>query len=165
MFEQLKRFFGDIAGNSDPREFEDGDYRLAAAALLVHVADVDGITTPAERQRLRNILSDRFALDEEATGRLLEAATRSDEEAVDLYRFTSVLKRRLDDEGRRKIIEMMWEIAYADGSLHELEDNILWRVAELLGVSTNDRVSLKLRVAKRMQPTDQVDTPGEIAES
>ena len=67
----------------------------------------------------------------------------ADLESVDLYAFTSVLKRRLDAEGRRKVIEMMWQVVFADGQADEFEDNIIWRVAELLGVSNRERVLLK----------------------
>jgi uncharacterized tellurite resistance protein B-like protein len=72
---------------------------------------------------------------------------QSDREAVDFYHFTSVLKHTLDDDGRRKIVEMLWDIAFADGLVDEVEENTIWRIAELLGVSTRDRVLLRQRVA------------------
>ena len=65
---------------------------------------------------------------------MLAAGERADNEAIDLYAFTSVLKRHLDAEARKAFIGLMWEIVYADGELHELEDNTVWRVAELIGV-------------------------------
>jgi len=71
---------------------------------------------------------------------------RSDREAVDFYYFTSVLKRTLDDDGRQKIVGMLWDIAFANGPVDEFEENTIWRIAELLGVSTRDRV-LRQRVA------------------
>ena len=64
-------------------------------------------------------------------------------DAVDLYHFTSVIMRQVDDAGRLKIVEMMWEIAYADGEVTEFEDNVVWRAADLLGVSSRDRIELK----------------------
>ncbi|MGH6675061.1 MAG: TerB family tellurite resistance protein, partial [Xanthobacteraceae bacterium] len=81
------------------------------------------------------------------TARLIQSAETSDQEAVDFYRFTSVLCRNLDQTGRQRIIEMMWEIALADGTVHEIEANIVARIAELLGVSPHDRVRLRQRVA------------------
>ena len=72
---------------------------------------------------------------------------QSDREAVDFYYFTSVLKRALDDDGCRKIVEMLWDIAFADGLVDEFEENTIWRIAELLGVSARDRVLLRQRVA------------------
>ena len=71
-------------------------------------------------------------------------------EAIDLYQFTSVLKRALDDAERVTMIESLWEMVFADGVVHEMEDNVVWRVAELLGVDTRDRMLLKQRVWKRI---------------
>jgi len=148
MFDALKNFVAELAG-ADPTEksFAEDDYRLAAAALLVHVAASDGETDDAERRRLKTVIEERFGLDDAATQRLIENAEQSDRDAVDFYQFTSILKRSLDEDGRLKIVEMMWDIAYADGAIHEFEENTVWRVAELLGVSTRDRVLLRQRVA------------------
>ncbi len=70
-------------------------------------------------------------------------ATVADRESVDLYRFTSQLLRSLDEDGRRRIVKMMWQMVYADGNLNEFEDNIVWRASDLLGISTRDRVELR----------------------
>jgi uncharacterized tellurite resistance protein B-like protein len=66
-----------------------------------------------------------------------------------MYHFTRQLKRALDEDGRRKIVEMMWQIVYADGRANEFEENVIWRAADLLGISGRDRVELKLQVAAR----------------
>ena len=148
MFDTLKRFLADVTGSPEPRAFADDDYRLAAAALLIHVARADGLIDAAERRHITAAVEARFGLDADAAARLLAAAEESDREAVDFFHFTSLLKRSLDDEGRHKIVEMMWDVAYADGTVHEFEDNIVSRVAELLGVSPRDRVVLKHKVAQ-----------------
>jgi uncharacterized tellurite resistance protein B-like protein len=70
-------------------------------------------------------------------------------EAVDLYHFTSVIMRSVDEQGRLRIVEMMWELVYADGQVSEFEDNVVWRAADLLGISARDRIELKHRVAER----------------
>lgn len=92
----------------------------------------------------------RFGLSRSEADELIDEARQRDLEAVDLYGFTSVLKRALDEEGRQRVIELMWEIVYADGGVHELEDNIVWRVAELLGVSARDRIRLRKRIESRL---------------
>jgi uncharacterized tellurite resistance protein B-like protein len=147
MFETLKTFIAEVTGPAPEREFVDGDYRLATAALLVHAANADGLIAPAERNRIRTIIETQFGLDAAATSRLIAQAEQSDKEAVDFFHFTNVLKRSLDDGARHKIIEMMWEIVFADGVVTEFEENIVWRVAELLGVSTRDRVLLRQKAA------------------
>jgi uncharacterized tellurite resistance protein B-like protein len=144
MFDALKAFIDDLLDGAErARPFEASDYRLAAAALLIHLASVDGAFDARECARLRDIVETRFGLGPAAARALIAHAAESEREAVDLFRFTSVLNRKLDDEGRRQIVSMLWEMAYADGAVHEFEENVVWRVAELLGVSTRERVSLR----------------------
>ncbi len=150
MFEALCNFIADVSSAPDggSADFAADDTRLATAALLVHVANVDGRIGPAESTRLRAIIEQRFGLDKAATARLIAKAEESDREAVDFFHFTNVLKRSLDDEGRHKIITMMWEVVFADGNISEFEENVVWRIAELLGVSNRDRISLRQQVAE-----------------
>lgn len=160
MFDALKSFIAEATGGmAADRAFSEDDYRLAAVALLIHVANVDGETDLAERRKLTAIIEERFGLDAKATAELIEQAERSDRDAVDFFHFTSVLKRALDDDARLKIVEMMWDIAFADGSVHELEENTIWRVAELLAVSTRDRVLLRQQVAARSTPEVEFQGP------
>ncbi len=148
MFDALKHFVEEMTGtDASARSFGEEDYRLAAVALLVHVANVDGRVDLSERRKLQAIIEERFGLDAVAAAKLTAAAEQSDREAVDFYHFTSVLKRTLDEGGRLKIVELLWDIAFADGTVHELEENTIWRIAELLGVSTRDRVLLRQKVA------------------
>jgi uncharacterized tellurite resistance protein B-like protein len=147
MFAAFKSFVSDIVdGDKHPSQFADDDYRLAAAALLVHAAAIDGEMLPSERNKLHSVIKQRFALDDAKTDELIDKATAVEHESVDLYHFTHLLNRVLDEEGRAKIIEMMWEIVYADGKRDELEDNLLWRAADLLGVSPQERIALRRRI-------------------
>ena len=66
---------------------------------------------------------------------LIEAATLVEGEAVDLYHFTSVIMRVVDEPGRIRLVEMMWELVFADGKVSEFEENVVWRAADLLGLS------------------------------
>ncbi|MCL8381335.1 MULTISPECIES: tellurite resistance TerB family protein [Xanthobacter] len=157
MFRTLSDFISDITGgHREAAAFDETDYRLAAAALLVHVMSIDGAVTPEERAVLKTILAGRFALDEVETEQLVELAIAKDAEAVDLYAFTSVLNRALDEEGRLRIVEMMFEVAYADGGLSEFEDNLVWRAAELLNVGSRDRIRIRREVREE---TEGGDTP------
>jgi len=64
---------------------------------------------------------------------------------VDLYSFTSVLNRHLDQKAKIELISIMWELVFADGDAHELEDNVVWRVAELIGVEREERIAMRRR--------------------
>lgn len=145
MLTSLKRFFDELRGVEPKGEFAPGDYRIAAVALLVSMAHADGHVAPQEQRRLRRLIERRFELDSGAARRLLERAERSEREAVDLFQFTSVLKRELDEDGRLAVVELLWDMAYADGKADEVEESIVWRIAELLGVPGRDRMELKKR--------------------
>ncbi len=161
MLDRLRKFIHAVSGLGDESatSFAEDDHRLAAAALLVHVVNADGTTAAVELTRLRSVIETEFGLDARATAELLEKAEESDREAVDFFRFTSVLKRTLDDEARRNIVEMMFDVAFADGVLDEIEESSIWRVAELLGVSTRERVLLRQRVAREASAGDLGDGP------
>jgi uncharacterized tellurite resistance protein B-like protein len=115
----------------------------------VHAAAIDGDVSPSERDKLHSVVKRRFDLDDAAADELIDKATTAEHEAVDLYHFTSLLNRALDEPGRARVIEMMWEIVYADGRRGELEDNLLWRAADLLGVSPRERIELRRRVGNQ----------------
>ncbi|PVB61164.1 TerB family tellurite resistance protein [Labrenzia sp. 011] len=158
MLDALKSFVRELTfGDSGEKTFAEDDKRLAAAALLFHLIDIDGVIEESESAKLREILQQRYELTDKETTELIDIARQRDEEAVDLYGFTSILKRTTDEAERLAIVEMMWEIVYADGQVHEFEDNTIWRVAELLGVSTRDRMTLRHKVAKTAPEAGEVE--------
>jgi uncharacterized tellurite resistance protein B-like protein len=156
MFDSFRKFLSDVAdGGKHPAHFDHNDYRLAAAALLVHTAGIDGNVSDLERAKLRAVIQRQFNLDAATTDELLAEATEAEHEAIDLYHFTSLINRSLDEAGRRRVVEMMWEIIYADGRVTEFESNLIWRAADLLGISSRERIELGREVAARrgLDPT------------
>ena len=148
MFESFKKMFSELGGEEGkhPQHYQADDYRLAAAALLVHAAGIDGSTSEVEQKKLHDVLKDRFELDDAATDELVAEATAAEEEAIDLYKFTARLNRSLNEQGRARVVEMMWQIICADGVITEFEDNLVWRAADLLGISRSERIALRERV-------------------
>jgi uncharacterized tellurite resistance protein B-like protein len=156
MLDRLVTFFKALpSGEGGKEHFSKSDPRLAAAALLFHVMDADGDAGKGERKRIAQLISEAYGLKGEALKRLLDDGEQADQEAVDLYSFTSIIKRNLDEEARIRFIELMWDVVFADGSAHELEDNVVWRVAELIGVSARDRITMKQKAALRAKQTVQ----------
>lgn len=143
MLAAIRRFLTDFSAGDDHAEVGQDEVQLAAAALLFHVMAVDGLVSERERTELTALLQRRFGLTDGEAQSLVVAAADADAEAVDLYSFTSVLKRRLDEADRVRIVEMMWKLVYSDGAVHEFEDNVVWRVAELLAVPSQTRIRLK----------------------
>ena len=148
MLDQLKSLFGlDDDQAAAPRPAMDKN--LAAAALMVHVIAADGEITSEEEHRLEQILRDHYSVTEAEALALSNAAKLAQSDAVDMYRFTSILKAEMEEHERLALIEDLWEMVYADGDLHEFEDNIVWRVAELLGILSHQRMALKQHVLER----------------
>jgi uncharacterized tellurite resistance protein B-like protein len=151
MLDGLRQFIADVVSPNahQDRTFDDTGYRLAATALLIHVISLDGDPSELEKRKLHSLLESSFGLAPGSADRLIASATLVEGEAVDLYHFTSVIMRSVDEVGRLRIVEMMWELVYADGQVSEFEDNVVWRAADLLGVSSRERIDLKHRVAGR----------------
>src|SRR5262249_59905682 len=150
MFDSFRKFLSEVSeGGEYPIRFEHDDYRLAAAGVLVHAAAIDDDISDAERDQLHAVIKQQFDLDEATTDELVAEATEAEHEAIDLYHFTSLINRALDEDGRRRVVEMMWEIAYADGRVDDFESNLIWRVGGPLGISSGERIELGQRVASR----------------
>lgn len=122
------------------------ELRIATAALLVHASAIDGRVDDSERETLKMLLKEEFALDSAALDELIAEAHGREREAVDLYQFTSVISRELDRAGRAHLVSMLWEVVFADGVEDPFESNLVWRVSELVGVTGRDRVLIKKAV-------------------
>ena len=134
-------------GRKAANQLESEDCRIATAALLIRVATVEHEMSQAIRGKLHAVLKSSFALDDLATAALIDAAAAAEQSATDLYHFTRRLNAELDQEGRRRIVGMMWEMAYVDERANEFASNIIWRAADLLGVPSRERIELRRRIA------------------
>ena len=148
MIDRLLAFLKDLPGRTAAAELDRDDPRVAVAALMIHLMDADGLRLDAEVGRLREALTALFGVSDGELDTLVEAGGRAEADAVDLYAFTSVVMRHLDADARMRLIGILWEVVYADGERHELEDNLIWRVAELIGVDSRDRVELRRAAAR-----------------
>lgn len=148
MIKTLGQVLDNLMSGDSANSETDGpdDTRLAAAALLVHASTIDGYVEEAETARLQQVLQAQYDLSDEQMHELIVAAERSERDAVDIYSFTSKLKKTLPEQDRLQIIEMMWEIAFADGEVHGYEENLIWRTAELLGISSRERIRARKKV-------------------
>ena len=153
LLDQLKTMFG-LSDDADAESQPAIDKNLAAAALMVHVIAADGEVTGEEEARLMDILREHYSVTDGEAQTLANAAKLAQNDAVDMYRFTSILKEEMDEGERRALVEDLWEMVYADGEIHEFEDNVVWRVAELIGIQSRERMVLKQRVQDRLKLSD-----------
>ena len=136
------------------QENDPGDDRhrleAAAAALLVEAARTDNTISQAERERILDVTRRHFHLSEEEAQDLLSAAVFDTEGASPYYRYVTVINDHCPPDKRLWIIEMLWEVAYADGELNDLEANLLRRIGGLLHVPDVDRGVARKRVLERL---------------
>jgi uncharacterized tellurite resistance protein B-like protein len=160
MFQRLFSFLQALPGGPDAPRVAADDPRIAAAALLFHVMAADGVQSENEQAVLRQALQTSYGLAGSELEAIMKAGEEAEREAVDLYAFTSVLQRELNEQQRVEFIALMWQIVFADGESHELEDNTVWRVAELMGVDRRARMELRSRASGRTPSLEAINPAG-----
>jgi uncharacterized tellurite resistance protein B-like protein len=148
----LERLMSILQGDDLPPPAAWGreDVEVAAAALLVEAARVDGAIDPSERAMIVGLLAKRFGLDPAGAEALMALGVQEDERTVQLHRFATLVNRRFTEDERIELVEMLWAVCYADGVLTEYEANLLRRIGGLLYVDDRDRGAARQRVLARL---------------
>ena len=149
MIKRLMDFMGRGGAQSADLD-ENQELRLAAAALLIEAARMDGNVDDAERHAIAEQLAGCFNLNGEETDALIEAAGAKVDESTQLYPFTRVITDRFSEDERIRMIEMLWTVAYADRRLHDYEASLVRRVAGLIHVADRDNGAARKRVLQRL---------------
>jgi len=149
MFDRLRALFEEGTGHGIAGHQRD-ELELAVAALLVEIAGVDDSLGDADRRLIRQLLERRFGLSNDEAGALEAAAERRAAESSQLFGFARTITERLPRERRIEVIELLWEVAYADGVLDPLEDSLIRRIGGLIDVSDHERGEARLRVLARL---------------
>lgn len=131
------------------------DFEIAAAVLLIETAMTEHHFGNEEQMVIEQLLRSRFDLSESELASLMELGQAKQADAVELHRFTNVLKKQFSEEERIQILEMIWEVAYADGILHDYEAHLARRIGGLIHVSDRDRGDARKRVLARLELSDQ----------
>ncbi len=151
MFDTLKALLG---GSAPPTDREGAGLHMAAAVLMVDAASIDGEFGDHERGIVAGILKRHFSLSDEALATLVSLAVGKRDGASDLNRYTLRIKDEFSEEQRIELVELLWEVVYADGELHAYEANLLRRIAGLLYVSDRERGDARKRVLSRLGVTE-----------
>ena len=144
LFESLRA----LPPEADPQAVEHA-LQLATAVMLVEVMRADASFQPAEREIVRRALSEKFQLAADEASRLAELAEAAAKEATDLYSFTSRINDSFDMAQKLRMIETMWQVAYADGRLSEHERHVMSRIADLLHVPQGAYVHARMRAQQQ----------------
>ncbi len=151
MIDLVKSFFGKCRA-TDPSDPEGGtghDVRIAACALFLEMANIDGEFSADERRDILAILSNDYQLSAEYATELAEAARQELEGSIDHWKFTNLINRNYSLAEKTQLIELMWEIAYADGKLEKHEDYLIHKFAKLLHLTHQQLIEAKLKALRR----------------
>ncbi|MEO7009931.1 MAG: TerB family tellurite resistance protein [Caldimonas sp.] len=151
MFETLRDLFDGLlppSPDADPQAAEHA-LQLAAAMMLVEVMRADPGFHSRERAAVHNALRDEFMLSVGEAACLVELADATAKEATDLFAFTSRINDRFEMPQKLRMVEHMWRVAYADGTLSAGERHIIWRIADLLHVPQGAYVNARMRAAQQ----------------
>lgn len=147
----IKRVLDFLTGRAAPAPAESGDeLELAVAALLIEAARMDDSFDAAERAMIERLLAEKFDLPPAEVQSLVEAAEQAVRRSTQFFPFTQQICKRIDPEARVHIIEMMWEVAYADGVLDPHEDMLLRRIAGLIAVPDRERMIARKRALEKL---------------
>ena len=141
-------------GSPEPEPDAAATSRLAFAALLARAAWLDGRLVQEEEDALLRLMVERFSINEDAARAALTEAVDDLDRSNDIYRYTKVLRDAFDEEQRIILLEMLWEVVYCDGNLHEFEAQLMRRLAGLLFVDDRDSGLARKRALVRLGIAD-----------
>ena len=147
MLRTLKDLFDSFTAAADkqsPLEHEHS-LQLATAVLLVEVMRADPTTGAAERAAVVAALCEKFELADDELARLLELAEQTAKTAYDYHRFTSSINEHFTQEEKNRMVEAMWQVAYADAHLDAHENYLISKIAGLLYVTHGEYIAAKMR--------------------
>ena len=148
MLDSIKRFFEERvaaeAAQPSPEAREHG-LRLAAAALLFEIVRADAEIKEAERTVVRAAIQGTFGLAQEEAGELMRLAEEESRDATSLYEFTHLIDKAFSPEQKKRVVELLWLVAFADGEKHAHEEHLVRKIAGLLHVPHPDFINAKIR--------------------
>lgn len=147
MLKHIQTFFGqfiapDLNANATTAPHA---LQLATAALLMEMMRMDDKITVSERQSALAALRNEFGLAQSELDQLVNLAEQEAKDATSYYQFTSLINKACDPTQKARIIEYLWQIAYADGHLDAHESHLLRKIADLLYIPQADYVAAKQR--------------------
>jgi uncharacterized tellurite resistance protein B-like protein len=152
MINRIKSFFVDHHARTEEAggHHTVDEFHLAAAALLVHAASVDDHFDDGERKMIMQLIETRLKLSPDEAGALFDAAHAATDKSIELHSFTHAVKNGFSYDERVELIEMLWEVVYADGKLDEFEAQLMRRIGGLIYVDDRDRGMARKRVLERL---------------
>lgn len=145
MLNKLNNFLATIIAPANDEARPEHTLKLATAVLLIEVMRSDAESTAEEQTTVLNILKERFHLADTEVAQLSEQGHRTAMASNDFHQFTSRINRELDMPEKVRIMEYMWQVAYADKKISGHEEHLMRKIAGLLYVAHGDYIAAKMR--------------------
>ncbi len=149
MLAKIKNFLEKSLQSESLEEESTLSLEQACAVMLAEVSRADYELSDEELLKIEQSLSKLFNLEATSLKEIMEFATAHSSEATSYYPFTSTINKSFAYEQRVQLVQMLWEIAYADGNLDKFEDSVVRKISELLYVSHSDFIQSKHKAAER----------------
>lgn len=143
MLSKISAFFQSLAETENSQENEIS-LEIACSVLLCEVMLADGQLDDTEKAKLNDIISIQFQLTDIEVAEIIQHALLLCENATDFYQFTSKINESYSLEQRIKMLELLWQVAYADGELASIEEHIIRKIADLLHLRHSEYIQTKL---------------------
>ena len=140
-------------GAQDSKKITD-PVKLASAALLARAAWLDGKLDAAEATALNRLMVERFSINETEAREIVTEATEDVDNGNDIYKYTKVVRNSFDNAERVALMEMLWQIVYSDGELHDFEATLMRRLAGLLYVDDRESGAARKRALEKLGVVD-----------
>ena len=150
MIDRIKQFFASQEKEIAASGGSEHALRLATATLLVEMSRADQQVDSAETDTVLTAIRQRFELTEAEARNLADLGHDKADHATSLYEFTRVLNDQLSREQKLHVVELLWDVAYADGRIDKYEEQLLRKIAELIYVPHPDFIAAKLRAEARV---------------
>lgn len=155
MIEHFKQFFEKhLSPPADDEAVSQDRLHMATAALLIEMTRADGKVTADEQAAVAQAIHKAFDIDEKKTAELIRLAELEIADATCYHQFTSLINKEFSSAQKVQIVEMLWEVAYADAEMEKYEEHLLRRLSDLLHVPHHEFIQSKLRVQARPEPTN-----------
>jgi uncharacterized tellurite resistance protein B-like protein len=150
----LRRLLGKVKpeGSSGPKEPNLRDIQTATCALFLEMARTDGEFSESEQDRVISILKKDYDLSEEDAFALIEETKAELDQSIDLWQFTKRINQSYSSEEKIRVIRMLWQIVYADGTLDKHEHYLVRKLSTLLRLSHEELIHAKQSVIRGGDP-------------
>lgn len=152
MIDQFKQFFEKYLTSAEDENTQSSEHRLqlVTAALLIEITRADGHVKPAEQAFVASALQKTFGLSEAETAEMIVLAEQEAHDATCYHQFTRLINDNYSKAQKIQVVELLWEVAYADDEMEAHEEHLVRKLADLLYVPHSEFIQAKLRVQERL---------------